>query len=64
MGPRGHYSEDKSLFGLLRPKRSLDKSLNGKEIKEIQYQVGELGYPGLNHNDIVTQVNKGYIQPN
>lgn len=57
MGPRGHYSEDKSLFGLLRPKRSLDKSLNGKEIKEIQYQVSELGYPGLNHNDIVTQVN-------
>ncbi|CAH3156874.1 unnamed protein product [Pocillopora meandrina] len=39
MGPRGHYSEDKSLFGLLRPKRSLDKSLNGKEIKEIQYQL-------------------------
>ena len=57
MGLRGHYSEDKSLFGLLRPKRSLDKSLNEKEIKEIQYQVGEPGYPGLNHNDTVTKVN-------
>lgn len=35
MGLRGYYSEDKSLFGLFRLKWSLDKSLNGKEIKEI-----------------------------
>lgn len=36
VGPRGHYSKEKSLFGLLRPRRSLNKNLNGKELKEIQ----------------------------
>lgn len=37
MGPRGHYSGEKSLFSLLRPKRSLDNSQ--KEINEIQNQL-------------------------
>jgi len=36
VGPRGHYSKEKSLFGLLRPRRSLNKNLNDKELKEIQ----------------------------
>ncbi|KAL9951822.1 hypothetical protein ACROYT_G044557 [Oculina patagonica] len=36
VGPRGHYTKEKSLFGLLRPRRNVDNILYEKEFREIQ----------------------------